>query len=220
MRLTVFNGSPRAAKSNTRKIIGQFLEGYASASDSNSFETFNLVSEQQRSVAVDQFSNAEIVLIAFPLYVDSLPANLKAFIEKLNSLCGRSDNPKIMFMIHSGFPESIHSRTVARYLEKLADRLGCHHLCTIVRGFSERMEMLPTWATSSDMRKYRKLGNTFGKDYTLTRRQLEKFSIVEKYGGFQILIQKVFVVFLDPLWNSWAKRNKALKQIRAKPLVK
>jgi hypothetical protein len=46
---------------------------------------------------------------------------VKHFIEKLEPMCGGSDNPTLAFIIQSGFPEPAHSRCVARYMEKTGE---------------------------------------------------------------------------------------------------
>ena len=81
MRLTVFNGSPRAENSNTKILLDQFLEGYMTSSD-NRFASFYLRNEEPSEMA-ESFSEAENVLLAFPLYVDCMPALVKSFIEVL-----------------------------------------------------------------------------------------------------------------------------------------
>ena len=86
---------------------------------------------------VQAFAGAECVLLGFPLYTDAMPGMVKHFIEALEPLAGRKDNPSLGFLVQSGFPEGLHSRYVERYLEKLAERLGCPYLGTIVKGNGE-----------------------------------------------------------------------------------
>ena len=119
MKLTVFNGSPRGRKSNTKVLLEQFLNGFATSSD-NTYEVFYLNRVKEADWFVKAFKEAKHVVIAFPLYTDCMPAMVKTFIESLAPLRGRRTNPRIGFIIQSGFPEGIHSTYVERYCKKFA----------------------------------------------------------------------------------------------------
>ena len=107
----------------------------------------HLIHMKQTSEHVQAFAEAECAWIGFPLYTDSMPAVVKHFIEALEPLVGRRDNPPIGFLVQSGFPEGLHSRYVERYLEKLAARLGSPYLGTIVKGNGEGVRIMPPQAT-------------------------------------------------------------------------
>jgi len=115
MKLTVFNGSPRAKGSNTKVFLEHFINGFVET-EGNTYELAYLVHVKESGNFVRLFREAQTVLLAFPLYWDAMPAIVKAFIESLESLCGREDNPDIGFMVQGGFPEAIHSRYLERYL--------------------------------------------------------------------------------------------------------
>jgi multimeric flavodoxin WrbA len=142
MKLTVFNGSPRGTDSNTKVLLASFLDGFV-AGGGNSYELALLIQRQQKAEHVHLFQQAEHVLVAFPLYFDAMPAIVKEFIESLEPFCGRLGNPPLSFIVQSGFPESLHSRPVVRYLEKLAGRLGCHYQGTVIQGGAEGMRVPP-----------------------------------------------------------------------------
>ena len=133
MRLTVFNGSPRGKGSNTKFLLEHFLNGFMTT-DGNSYEMVYLNRLKDSDKFIKFFQEAEQVLLAFPLYTDAMPAMVKTFIESLEPLCGREGNPDIGFIVQSGFPEAIHSRYIERYLEKLAIRLGCRYIGTVIKG--------------------------------------------------------------------------------------
>ena len=152
MKLTVFNGSPRGKGSNTKIFLEHFLDGFMTKKG-NIYELtyLNHVKDQDRFLKL--FQEAENVLLAFPLYCDAMPAMVKTFIESLKPLCGQKDNPNIGFIIQNGFPEAIHNRYIARYLKKLASRLGCKCIGTIIKGGGEGARTMPT--------RYKKAFNTF-----------------------------------------------------------
>jgi hypothetical protein len=88
----------------------------------------------------DIFLRTEYVLLAFPLYTDAMSGGVKRFIELLRPISqhSRKAHPKLLFLVQSGFPEAIHSRAIEKYLQKLAHRLNCDYVGTIIRGASRR----------------------------------------------------------------------------------
>jgi hypothetical protein len=142
MKLTIFNGSPRGNTSNTRLILDAFIEGFMS-SQGNSYELSYLIHTEKREEQVEMFRNAKHVLLAFPLYFDAMPFPVKSFIESLEPLCNETSNPSILFIVQSGFPETVHSRYLERYLAKLALRLKCRYKGTVIKGGVEAMKISP-----------------------------------------------------------------------------
>ena len=132
MKLTVYNGSPRAKGSNTKVLLEHFINGFVTT-EGNTYELVYLVRVKESDNFVKLFQEAEQVLLAFPLYWDAMPAIVKVFIESLEPLCGREGNPDIGFMVQGGFPEAIHSHYVERYLEKLAGRLGWRYKGPVIK---------------------------------------------------------------------------------------
>jgi multimeric flavodoxin WrbA len=87
MKLAIFNGSPRGKNSNTKVLIDNFLEGFYSEKGHN--HTCDLLIQQKRlDEFVRNFMEADIVFIAFPLYADSMPGIVKAFIERIGNFKG------------------------------------------------------------------------------------------------------------------------------------
>jgi multimeric flavodoxin WrbA len=107
VKLTIFVGSPRGKKSNTNFLLQHFLNGFE-ATSGNSYELFYLNHLKDTDRFVRDFAGAEIVLLTHPLYTDAMPGMVKGFIEALEPLCGREDNPELGFIVQSGFGEAEH----------------------------------------------------------------------------------------------------------------
>ena len=192
-RITVFNGSPRGRRSNTVTLLDSFLSGFTS-SPGRSSEIIDLVHLKEAARFPRAFAEAECVILGFPLYADSMPGIVKAFIESLEPLRGRAGNPPIGFLVQGGFPEAVHSRYVERYLEKLASRLGAPYLGTIVKGGCE----IPLRETSALQRhlhsalclnwgmfdQLHRLGRSFGETGQLDPALLRGLARPERYPGF------------------------------------
>jgi NAD(P)H-dependent FMN reductase len=163
MQLAVFNGSPRGMKSNTRLLMEQMLAGYANAGGEADISIHYLAKTTQIVEQVAAYETADLVILAFPLYTDSMPGITKAFIEALAPVQKQSGF-KIGFLVQSGFPEAEHSVHVEAYLEKLTDRLDAEYIGTIIKGGVEGIQVQPEQMT----RKLFESMQEFGKDLAET----------------------------------------------------
>ena len=133
MKLTVFNGSPRGINSNSKALIDYFIKGYTEVND-NSYDLFYLNKTDETEHYIRQFHNSDNVIFAFPLYIDSIPALLKSFIERLGP---GNNNKSVGFIVQSGFPESNQFINLVKYLKKLTARNNWFYNGTVVRGAGE-----------------------------------------------------------------------------------
>ena len=131
MKLTIFNGSPRGMKSNTKILMEHFINGLNTIKKDRDINIYYLKEIKNNDLFVKEFENSEYIIIAFPLYTDSMPGIVKYFIDKLIDVNPGKTNCKIGFVVQSGFPETAHSRYVERYLEKFSVRIGAEYLGTI-----------------------------------------------------------------------------------------
>ena len=182
MRLTVVNGSPRRRRSNTRTLCERFLEGFEESAG-NTHEEHFVYSMESGAEAREIVRGAECVLLAFPLYVYSMPAGVMQLIERLEPLCGEEGNPPMAFFVQSGFVEAVHSRVLERYLGRLTELLGSEHLGTIIKGGCEGMGSRPPFLTRDTFESMREIGRSFGRTGRLDRRLLDEFSRPERFEG-------------------------------------
>jgi len=214
MKLTVFNGSPRGKGSNTEILLEQFTKGFMTT-DGNSYELAYLVNTKQQDEFVRLFSEADLVLLAFPLYTDAMPGIVKTFIESLEPLCGRKGNPDIGFIVQSGFPEAIHSQYVARYLEKLAGRLGCVYKGTVIKGGVEGIKGQPALMTRKLFKAFYQIGKTFGGTRIFDEGIVQRLAQPEKINKFRSAMLKYMGTNL--YWNPMLKKNNAYTKRFARP---
>ncbi len=182
MKLTVLNGSPRGRSGNTEILLGWFLEGFESV-PGNSHETKYLKRVTEQDGLAETFRDAEAVLLAFPLYTDSMPGIVKSFIDRLSPPAGRGSHPKLLFLVQSGFPEAERSRPVARYLEKLARRLGLPCVGTIVRGGCKGIHVTPPAMTRKIRLAIREIGTGFGGTGELDTEAVARFAGPERLSA-------------------------------------
>jgi multimeric flavodoxin WrbA len=218
MRLTVFNGSARGKKGNTKIILDHFLRGFE-ATSGNTIELYYLNRLKGTDQFVQAFADAETVLIAHPLYTDAMPGIVKAFIEALEPLVSRESKPAIGILVQSGFQEAAHSRPVERYWEKLTKRLGSRYLGTIVRG-----GCLPIHRKEEQFQKlldgFNEIGKVFGETGEFDQEMIRKFAGPEKLPGLmRFIVKLVWKISGNSFFDDWLKENNVLEESFAKPYV-
>jgi hypothetical protein len=170
---------------------------------------------------VAAFAEAECVILGFPLYTDSMPGIVKHFIEALEPLVGRENNPPVGFVVQSGFPEGLHSRYIERYLEKLAARLGSPYLGTIVKGNGEGVRIMPLSMNEKLFANLQAIGAGLASAGRFDPAVLAKIAHPEQ---FPALLGPVFKVFLRlPIAHSYfddmLKQNGAYERRFAQPFL-
>ncbi len=215
-RLALFNGSPRGQKGNTPIFLREFAKGFGGPS-----EMHHLVRIKSTNEFVQAFAEAECAWLGFPLYTDAMPGVVKNFIDALQPLAGRKNNPPLGFLVQSGFPEGLHSRYVERYLEKLAARLGSPYLGTIVRGSGEGVRLMPPDMNKALFENLQALGASLARDGRLIPETLAKIAAPERYPFY---LGPVFRLFLRlPIAHSYfdgmLKKNGVYEQRFARPFA-
>jgi multimeric flavodoxin WrbA len=218
MKLTVFNGSSRGNKSNTTKMLTPFIHGFESM-DGNIAEMIYLSGKLDAKQPVEKFLQSDIVLLAFPLYVDSMPGMVKMFIESLAPYCGRDKNPTMAYFIHCGFPEPLHCRYVERYLEKLTIRLGCDYAGSMVRGGTEGVRLMSEKMNRSLFSQMRQLGADLGSTGRFQTELLNNLAGRECYPAITGFVLPIMTKLglTTGYWDQELKKHNAYKQHDAKP---
>jgi multimeric flavodoxin WrbA len=217
-RLTVFNGSPRGKKGNTPLLLSHFLRGFESLPGKTS-QVYDLNRIHDREIFHTAFGEAECVFLGFPLYVDAMPGQVKAFIESLEDFTNRQGNPPLGFLVQSGFPEATHSRHIECYLEKLSARLESPYLGTMVRGGAEGVRLMPEKMNAGLFDLLYRLGRAFGETGELDATLLHQFAGTEKYPGYLAPVFRMLshTSLLNGYWDQQLKENGAFEKRFEKP---
>ncbi len=216
VRLTLFNGSPRGKRGNTPIFLEQIAKGFG-----GSTEMYQLIRLKETDQMVQAFAASECVLLGFPLYTDAMPGMVKHFIEALEPLAGRKNNPSLGFLVQSGFPEGLHSRYVERYLEKLARRLGSPYLGTVVRGSGEGVRVKPPDANQSLFEGLQALGAGLAQFGRFDPQILARITGLESYPAILGPFFKVFLRLQEGHSNfdEMMKKNGVFDQRFARPFA-
>ncbi len=187
-RLTLFNGSPRGSRGNTPIFLREIGKGFGGP-----VEIHHLNRIHSTEQMVQAFADAECIIFGLPLYTDAMPALVKHFIEALEPLAGRANNPPIGFVVQSGFPEGLHSRYVERYLEKLAERLGSPYLGTVVKGNGEGVRLMSDQANRELFTNLQAVGASLASNGRFPPDILAKIAAPER---FPAILRPVLQFFL------------------------
>ncbi len=212
MKLTIYNGSPRGRKGNTEILINYFLQGFDS--NENDVKVNYLRDTGRMREYVGKFQNADNILIAFPLYTDAMPGLVKEFFEALQDIKFYSENQRIGFLVHCGFPETAHVRPVQRYLEKLSKRLGIQYLGTIAKGGSEGLRSTPVRFNKKLFNNMIRIGEKFGATREFDPRLLKSIAGNEKFPTAIMPLFKLLnkTGLFNIYWNKQLRRNNAFNR--------
>ena len=127
MKMTAINGSPKAADSTSAKIIeqmerilGEQIEAHHAA---------RLVQGETPPETIAAILEADILLIVFPLYVDSLPTPLIELLARLERAACRdisrsAAGPQVFAIVNCGFYEAAQNTLALDMIEYFARRAG------------------------------------------------------------------------------------------------
>jgi len=218
MKLTVFNGSPRKAKSNSTILIDHFIKGYNSH-DTHNIDIHYLADSSTTSLQIEAFAKTDTAIIIFPLYTDAMPGQVKRFFELIDPIDTKGKT--VGFIVQSGFPEAYHSIFIERYLEKLARRKEWNYLGTIIKGGVEGMQIMPPSMTKKLFTAFEMLGRTFadtGKFDPVIKNKLRKPYRINFLS--RILYRLIILLgFSNYYWNTKLKENNAFDRRFAQPYL-
>lgn len=119
-------GSPAAAKS-TSFALGAYLLRRMQAAGKRGVTMMSealLSSPAAMAEAAETIATSELLVVAFPLYVDHLPAPLIQVLEELQPHLEQRAAPRLAVIVNCGFPENIHNRPAVEIMQHFARRCG------------------------------------------------------------------------------------------------
>ena len=123
MKIAAINGSPKMADSTSACLIGQMEKLIGEQIET--YHASRLVKGETPPETLAGILDADILLIVFPLYVDSLPAPLIELLSRLER-AGHHDtaNPLVFTIANCGFFEKAQNTLALEMIEHFANRAG------------------------------------------------------------------------------------------------
>jgi hypothetical protein len=192
------------------RMLAQVAAGWQSAGGAEP-TILHLAKRADFERAIAEFPRAGTVLLGMPLYTDSMPGVVAEFIEALEPLVGIEGNPRLAFLVQSGFSEPLHSRGLERYLAKLAVRLGSPYAGTIVRGGGEALQMMPDEGVRGLFELLRTSGEQLMRDGRFDPQTLARVARRERFSATKAAVMSVAVKLpiMQFYWNGQLKKNGA-----------
>jgi multimeric flavodoxin WrbA len=127
-RAVLLVGSPRTRKSSSLALGGYLFDRLAESRVQT--ETFyihtSLYSPERMQALMEAVDAADLVMLAFPLYVDSLPAPVIATLERIAArrIGKNTTGGRFTALANCGFPEAAHNHTALAICETFARQAG------------------------------------------------------------------------------------------------
>lgn len=107
MKIAFINGSPKVKDSNS----GCVLNDLKALLPNNEILDYKFCKHTIDNNTLEELSKAEVFILAFPLYVDSLPAHLISCLYDMeNYFKGKNNNIKVYALVNSGFYDAIQNK--------------------------------------------------------------------------------------------------------------
>jgi len=219
MKISVFNGSPRGAKSNTKILLEQLLAAYQNECDAPvELDVHYLNRRRQRDLQRQAFAAADLVVLAFPLYVHAMPGIVKEWLEVLEPR-DPADGARLAFVVQQGFPETHQSAWLTPYLARLPARLGCIDAGIAVKGGVEGIQIQPAWMTRKVYGAFADLGRDLARQGRFDPARLLKLANPVRLGlGRRLIFRALaFTGVGNFYWDKNLKDNDAYDQRHARP---
>lgn len=137
-RAVLLVGSPRTRKSTSASLGTYLFEQLKSRGvETEVIQVYTSINSPAKTQAMlDAVNNADLTVLAFPLYVDSLPAPVIEALEKIAA--HRNSSPsKFAAIANCGFPEARHNDTALAICAEFAHQTGFDWLGSLALGGGE-----------------------------------------------------------------------------------
>lgn len=139
-RAVLLVGSPRTKKSTSASLGGYLMEQLSARGvEAETVQVYTAFNSAERTrLALEKLDQADLVVLAFPLYVDSLPAPVIAALEKIAAhRAAAKVGQRFAAIANCGFPEAHHNDTALAVCAQFARQAGMTWLGSLALGGGE-----------------------------------------------------------------------------------
>lgn len=126
-KIVFLNGSPRFKNSTSAYLMSIIKDHLVGEFQLEQYHIASLRTEDQLSQALSTLAQADTILLAFPLYVDSLPSHLISFLQKwehYNKNHSTLPTQKLFVLANNGFIEGEQNRVALNIIQHFSTRAG------------------------------------------------------------------------------------------------
>lgn len=139
MEISIINGSPEPGHSTSGYIIDLIVPRI---SEGNILEIYNISRGNLQEGQFVKIQNCDVLVLAFPLYVDSIPSHMLRFMAELEERGFASKNTMVYCIINNGFFEGKQNRIATMQVKNWCKRTGLVWGQAIGAGAGEMIPML------------------------------------------------------------------------------
>lgn len=216
MKNIVFiNGSPKVKKSGSEYFLER-IESELNLSDNNiKISKINIKDRSDKENNFKLIKDSDVVVIAFPLYVDTLPSTvieyLEEFHEWINLKGYKVDKINLYGVVNCGFYEGEQTKIAIRVLKNYCNSLGIKWSGGVGIGAGEFFSGSPNIPWQANIKKDAKLALDSIKDSIIKEQNMKKdifataklnkrvFLFAGSYGWIYQVIKNG--VSIKSLWN-------------------
>lgn len=145
-KICFVNGSPRSKNSCSQYIIDLLKE----LLDSNAMQPDDVyiagcIKSNQEAGAFRKMADADSIIFAFPLYIDSIPSHMLSFLHqfdhylKNDGFTNGKKGPDVYAIINNGFIEGQQNKNAARIMQHFTSSVGFNWRFAVGVGAGEFM---------------------------------------------------------------------------------
>jgi multimeric flavodoxin WrbA len=204
MKTAIVNGSQKTGESNT----GIILHELNSLLKDSTVINYTLGTERFSPETYAEIASGDVIVFAFPLYIDSIPSNVLKMLIELEGVLKKEARKEITVyaIINNGFYEGRQTHIAFEMIENWCDRSGVRFGGGIGQGAGEMIG-----ATKNIPLNKGPFGN-LGRELALLAKKIElrePFGIKYLSPSFPRFLWKFMAV--HTFWNKLARKNKLTK---------
>ena len=185
-RMLIVNGSPRAAQSHSKEYAALFKRYWQG--ETLEYDAIKKKPEE----ALEKLDSCGHLLLAFPLYADSLPATLLAFLKEL-ARYPVEKKPVVHVLINCGFIEPEQNLVAVDMVRLFCKQNGYPYGMTLCIGSGEAI--LATPFVHFVKRKIRKFAKSIARGKQ------------ERYMVTMPISKKTFIRAAEKYWTRYGEKN-------------
>jgi multimeric flavodoxin WrbA len=144
MKVLILIGSPKGRNSASGMLASKLAEGLREqgAAVSDELVHARLRSEDDTHLLLDAVDASDLAVLAFPLYIDSLPAPLIRLLERVAERrvgLSPTGTPRLAVIVQCGFPEAHQCDTAVGICRLFAERTGMRWAGALAMGMGGQL---------------------------------------------------------------------------------
>ncbi|MCW3999916.1 MAG: NAD(P)H-dependent oxidoreductase [Candidatus Bathyarchaeota archaeon] len=215
----LFIGSPHGFNSSSNSLGTYLLDKL----QSGGYETSKIHAQaaihnkEKQAEMLSQVADSDILILAFPLYVDSLPAGLILALEKIaedRKNGAAAKHTRVLAIVNNGFPDAKQNATAIAICKQFANEVGYEWAGGLTMGAGAMINGMP-------LEKAPMIKN-IKKSLDLTAKSLLEGSTVPE-EAMQLMAKPVMPNFImtriaNMGWKNMAKPYGNQKKLRDRPI--